>query len=216
MQNLETSNCLICNNETNKLFDPQMKVTYLSCKKCGFISKQKDFFPDKETEKGRYDLHHNDDDYYRDSFSEVIDDYIAKLDIETILDFGSGPYPVLTKLLENKYDVTMYDPFYYNDLRYLDKLYDLVITSEAIEHFHSPRIELSKIIGLINKNKYLIVMTYLRTVDEERFLTWWYRRDLTHVGFYTLDTFKYIAKLYNLELITSNNKNIVVLKKIGD
>lgn len=208
--------CQICNTKTTELHDPQMKVTYDYCEECGFISKQKSFHPDKETEKGRYDLHHNDDDYYRNSFNDVIDNYIKKLDITNILDYGSGPYPVLTKLLENTYDMTMFDPFYHNDKSYQNSKYDLVVISEVIEHFHNPRLELTHLLGLIKKNKYLLIMTHLRTVDEQRFLTWWYRRDLTHVGFYSLDTFKKICSLYNLELVDTNDKNIIILKKLGD
>ena len=210
------SKCLICNSETHELLDPQMKVTYDACHTCGFISKQKEFFLDPETEKGRYDLHNNDDEGYKQSFNEVIEEYIKPLNIKTLLDYGSGPYPVLTELLKDTYDVSHYDPFYNDDKSYQHKKYDLVVLSEVIEHMHNPRLDLSHVLGLLKKDKYLIIMTHLRTVDENRFLTWWYRRDRTHVGFYTLGTFETIAKIYNLELVKTNNKNIIVLKKLGD
>lgn len=211
-----TSKCLICNSETHELLDPQMKVTYDCCQECGFISKQKEFFLDKETEKGRYDLHNNDDEGYKKSFDEVINDYIKKLDIKTVLDYGSGPYPVLTELLKDTYEVSHFDPFYNNDKSYQHKQYDLVVLSEVIEHMHNPRLDLSHILGLLKKNKYLIIMTHLRNVDETKFLTWWYRRDRTHVGFYMMQTFETIATLFNLKLIQTNNKNIIVLQKLGD
>lgn len=208
--------CLICNSETHELQDPQMKVTYDCCQECGFISKQKEFFLDPETEKGRYDLHNNDDEGYKKSFDEVINKYIKKLDIETILDYGSGPYPVVTELLKDTYDVSHFDPFYHNDVSYRDKVYDLVICSEVIEHMHTPTPEIAHMLSVLKKDKYLLIMTHLRTVDENRFLTWWYRRDRTHVGFYMLKTFETIARIHNLEIVKTNNKNIIVLKKLGD
>lgn len=212
----QTSNCLICNSETKELHDPQMKVTYDVCQRCDFILKQEEFFLDEETEKGRYDLHNNDSEGYKNSFDDVVNNYIKKLNPRRILDYGSGPYPVLTKILEQDYQVNHYDPFYHNDKGYLDHHYSLIVLSEVIEHMHQPLDELKHVLGLLEQNGYLIILTHLRHMKEDEFLNWWYRRDRTHVGFYSEKTFERIALDLELELKETNHKNIIVLQKLGD
>jgi hypothetical protein len=49
--------------------------------------------------------------------------------------------------------------------------------------------------------------------EEIDFQDWWYRRDPTHVTFYHQDTFEHIAECFGLEVVKSNDKNIILLKK---
>ena len=51
-------------------------------------------------------------------------------------------------------------------------------------------------------------------MDIKEFLNWWYRRDLTHISFYTLKTFEEIGKRFGLEIINTNNVNVIIFKKI--
>lgn len=213
----ETNTCKICGNPTETLFDSQLKVTYDICPYCDFISKQEgDLLPLSE-EKKRYDTHNNDveDEGYINMFMNMINPHVRPLkDVKTILDFGSGPYPMLKKLLDKyDYDVTIYDPFYHPVLDYKNKTYDLITSTEVIEHFVNPLKEFEEMISLLNKNGYLCFMTNYRTMDTEGFLKWWYRRDQTHVAFYNEKTFQYLMKKYNLKEISNNHKNIIVMQK---
>lgn len=210
-------NCSICHSKTTCLLDEQANITYHICNKCGFISKDESCFLKGQQEKSRYDTHNNSDPSYKAFFQPLLKEFIRPLGIQSILDYGSGPYPMLSTMLEEEhYDVTKYDPFYYNDHSYQHKRYDLIVLSEVIEHLYTPRIELSKLIGLLNKDGYLLISTTFRNMDETAFLSWWYKRDDTHVGFYNLDTFHYIATLFNLSIIKHNDKNIILMQKQGD
>jgi hypothetical protein len=56
-------------------------------------------------------------------------------------------------------------------------------------------------------------MTAFHPLDETKFMEWWYRRDKTHISFYTPVTFKYAAELLDLKLAAYDDKNIIVLQK---
>jgi hypothetical protein len=56
-------------------------------------------------------------------------------------------------------------------------------------------------------------MTLLNKGKEKDFLGWYYRREMSHVSFYTLQSMEIIANLCNLKLIQHNHKNIIVFQK---
>ncbi len=49
--------------------------------------------------------------------------------------------------------------------------------------------------------------------DLPAFATWHYIRDDTHIGFYSRDTFKFIAHQYNAAVIFENKDVILFQKK---
>ncbi len=211
------SKCLICNSETSFLTDPQIKATYAVCESCGFIYKKKEHHVTLEAEKAKYDLHHNsfESEGYVNIFKALINDYIKPLKItKKVLEYGSGPGPVLKELLlRENYQVTDYDPFFNNNLDYLNSQYQLITSTEVVEHFKNPMQEFTKLANLLIPGGYLVIMTNLRTMALPEFLTWWYKRDITHISFYTLESLAIIAKKNNLKIIETNNKKIIVFQK---
>ncbi len=213
----DTNSCKICGSSTEELYDSQLKVTYDICHTCDFISKQKQDLLSLKEEKDRYDTHNNDteDEGYINMFKNMINLHVRPLkDVKNILDFGSGPYPMLKKILEkDNYNVTIYDPFYNPDLTYKEKEYDLITSTEVIEHFVDPLTEIESMLSVLKPKGYLCFMTNYRLMNKEKFLTWWYRRDQTHVAFYNQKTFEYLIEKYALKEISNNNKNIIVMQK---
>ena len=214
----DINSCKICSNTTEELYDQQLKVTYDVCHKCGFISKQDSFVLSQEEELVRYKNHKNDNEDntgYINMFKNLIDLHVKPLKtVKSILDFGSGPYPMLQKLLKREgYDVAIYDPFFNKELDYQNNKYDLITTTEAIEHFKNPIKEIEHLLSLLNDNGYLLIMTNFRTMDLDSFSKWWYRRDPTHISFFNEDTFKYLEKHYGLKEVSNNHKNIITLQK---
>jgi len=211
------SNCLICGNETTTIIDSQIRVSHSHCQQCEFIYKNKEFHLSLDTEHENYKMHNNsfESEGYVKIFINLLNDYIKPLNITgKVLEFGSGPGPVLKELLIREgYDVFDFDPFFNKNLVYLKHKYQLITSTEVVEHFVDPLKEFKHLSNLLEKDGYLLLMTRLRTMDENEFLNWWYRRDLTHISFYTLDTFKEIGKRNGLELIKSNNVNIIIFKK---
>ena len=211
-------NCLICNNETSLLDDPQIKVVYSVCNNCGFIHKNKQFHVDEIEEKAQYALHNNsfESKGYVDIFEKLITDYITPLGIKgNVLEYGSGPGPVFKELLIRKgYSVYDFDPFFNDNILYLDHMYSLVTSTEVVEHFHDPLKEFSHLSSLLIKGGYLLIMTRFTTSKASEFLNWWYRRDTTHVSFYTLKSLEIIAEMFNLKVIKTNNINVIIFQKI--
>jgi cyclopropane fatty-acyl-phospholipid synthase-like methyltransferase len=130
------------------------------------------------------------------------------------LDFGSGPGPVLYELLKQKgFTMTHYDPYFHDDKTVLTKTYDLITSTEVFEHLSNPLTTFKTLANMLNKDGVLAIMTSFHPQDDETFLSWWYRRDPTHIAFYTETTFKHLQKATKLQRIYTNHKNIIVFKK---
>jgi 2-polyprenyl-3-methyl-5-hydroxy-6-metoxy-1,4-benzoquinol methylase len=209
--------CVVCGGETSLLKDKQLPVTYHVCTVCDFISKDESLRLSNEVEQLQYDRHNNtmESTGYVDMFKELIKEYIEPLAVtRNVLDFGSGPGPVLYELLaEEGYNVSHYDPFYHPDVTYKESSFQLITSTEVVEHFFDPVKEFLHLSNLLEEGGYLLIMTHIRNKGLDVFLHWWYRRDVTHVSFYHLNTLEYIARVCGLEIIKHNNKNIILFKK---
>lgn len=208
-------NCKICNSAIAGQIESKDSRVFDYCKVCDFIALQPEFFLDAKAEKARYELHENtiDDQGYVDMFEKFIDYAIKPYAVSKILDYGSGPGPVLAELLERHgYEADIYDPFFAaRDLQ--DSSYDLICSTEVFEHFNNPLETIINVIKLLKPGGYLAVMTMMSPAVES-FSGWWYKNDPTHVSFYTAKTFEYIAEKLALRLEKHNQKNILVLKKL--
>jgi len=208
--------CLICDSETTTLHDPGFNIDYDVCPNCGFIHKQDAFHLSEDEEHQRYLLHHNDEENigYRTYMENFVKLHVTPLkNVKTILDFGSGPYPMLKKVLElHDYKVWDYDPFFNNNETYKDRTYDLIITTEVFEHIQQPMDALLQLIDLMNPSGRLIIMTQFRSMDVSEFNEWWYRRDQTHVSFFSELTFETICDILPLKIVSNNHKDVIVLE----
>lgn len=111
----------------------------------------------------------------------------------TGLDYGSGPGPTLSVMLEERgYRMRIYDPVFAPDTGVLGDRYDFVTCTETAEHFAEPGREFRRLDGLLRPGGWLAVMTQLLLRDEA-FGGWGYQRDLTHVAFYRPETLAWIA-----------------------
>jgi 2-polyprenyl-3-methyl-5-hydroxy-6-metoxy-1,4-benzoquinol methylase len=104
--------------------------------------------------------------------------------------------------------------FYFPTKIYESKKYDLILSTEVIEHLKNPLAMLEEILEHIKQNGYLVLMTAFHPKKNEEFLKWWYIRDITHIGFFTIKTFEFLAKKYNLEILKYNCKNTIIFKKL--
>lgn len=190
-------------------------IAYFSCPSCGLRFMDAAHLPTPDREKNHYNSHENhiDDDGYRAFLSRLADPLMAMLSRpSTILDFGAGPGPALAAMMtEHGHDISIYDPFYHDDRSLLDRSYDVVTATEVIEHFHDPRAMFDRLHHLVNDGGILAVMTMVQD-DDAAFATWHYRRDPTHVAFYRIETFEWIAAHYGYTLATPH-KNVAFFQK---
>lgn len=168
---------------------------YLRCETCALLFVHPAHLPDARAEAERYRLHHNDprDPGYLKHLRQLADPLSARLRPGARgLDVGSGPTPALADILQSRgFPTVSCDPLFHADEALLRGSYDFVTCSEVMEHVHRPAELLDTIASLLRPAGVLGVMT--RFADGVAFDTWWYRRDLTHVCFYSVKTIEWIA-----------------------
>ena len=207
--------CPICSGTNVFSFQLIGSIEYFRCKTClGLFTDPKSrLSPEKEEE--RYSLHNNDvdDPEYRKFLSKLFDPLIKKLKKESRgLDYGCGPGPALASMLrEEGFSVDIYDPYFFPDESYRDKVYDFITCTEAAEHFYEPQKEFNKLDQVLADKGILGVMTNFYE-DTINFEDWYYRKDPTHVVFYTTKTLKCIAEERSWK-VDIQSKNVVFFKK---
>jgi len=169
---------------------------YRSCERCRatFLDPAQRLTPDEEL--ARYRRHQNDpqDAGYRAHLARLVDPLLAKLPPGAQgLDYGCGPGPALAQMLTAAgHRVALYDVFFYPERDNLERQYDFIACSEAVEHFHDPAAEFARFDDLLRPGGVLAILTAFPPA-EESFANWHYRRDPTHVVFYDPETLHYLA-----------------------
>ena len=191
--------CTLCGAEGAAAVAETGEGEYFDCGCCGLIFLHPELRPGRESEAAHYGTHENDpkDPRYRAFLDRLFTPLQTKLKPGAQgLDFGSGPGPALSVMLEEAgFPMAIYDPFFAPDTRVLERRYDFVTCTETVEHFHHPAREFDRLAGLLKPGGWLGVMTE-PFPQEGDFASWWYRRDPTHVCFYRERTFGWLAARY--------------------
>jgi len=192
-------NCLLCDSEQiEHFFTKPTGERYWQCRHCGCFFLEKEFHPNTQEEFDHYEKHNNDpnDEGYRRYVSPVYEAVLESYGAGARgLDYGSGPGPVLSVMLEEKgLHMDQWDPYYAKDELVLDEEYDFVICSEVAEHLHHPKESWEHMKSLLRPGSKLYVMTCLAP-SIESFTDWYYHRDPTHVCFYTEKSMSFIRQL---------------------
>jgi hypothetical protein len=190
--------CKICNAITRPLKDNTTGKIYHVCDACEFISLDQKFILSTADEKRRYEFHNNTFDnagyvaMFERFIAEVIEPHCSF--VTSALDFGCGTTPVLAVLMKRTITrVDHYDPYFYPDESFRNNRYDLITTTEVIEHLSDPMGTFTMLRDLLNHGGGLAVMTKFHPCNDDEFLKWWYRIDDTHIAFYTKRTIGSIA-----------------------
>jgi SAM-dependent methyltransferase len=210
--------CKLCLTPTITISDTKKSLIYYRCRTCGFIYLDDTLMVDKVREKAQYNQHNNslENEGYVQMFESFIETAIMPFhqNIQDVLDFGSGPTPVFSILLEKRgFEVDIYDLYYAPKKVYVDKQYDLITSTEVFEHLSKPLEVLSLLVKHLNPNGYIVLMTKFPPQEDEVFLNWWYRRDPTHISFFTPKSFEVMAKQTGLKVLQTIDDNVVIFQK---
>jgi SAM-dependent methyltransferase len=204
--------CIICEHETNTFKHHKFDMTFHECTFCEVIFKDPLNHLSETEELKIYEYHQNDlqNEGYVNFLTNFVDAAVfpfVKHSKIKALDFGSGPNPVLSHILKSKYgyDVDIFDYFYAKKRVFENQTYDLITSTEVIEHLQQP-LEAFKLFKKHLKNEGILsVMTLFHPKDQEVFMEWFYIRDPSHIVFYTPKTFDVISDIVGLKLIFDND-----------
>lgn len=206
--------CPLCGTDSQP-FQTVDARHYRRCPGCELVFLVPQQWLDREAERARYDLHQNDPDdaRYRHFLAPLFEALRARLAAGARgLDYGCGPGSGLAAMLQEAgFPMALYDPQYAPDAAALSGRHDFVACSEVAEHFRDPCGEFRKLDGLLKPGGWLGLMTGVLREDVE-FARWHYRRDPTHICFYTPATLHWIARAqgWRLDFIEGN---IILFKK---
>lgn len=204
--------CLLCKSEGEVFYD-FMNRKYYRCNNCQGIFVPADLLPDPVFEMERYSAHNNDieDVRYQNFVSPIVNKVLQDFNplLHWGLDFGAGPGPVISDMLQKKgFSISAYDPFFHDDKDLLKSQYDFVVCCEVMEHFHNPLKEFKLIKKLLLPKGKLYCMTHLYS-PELNFNDWYYKNDPTHVFIYQKETIEFIRNLLGFKSAEISNRLIV-------
>jgi hypothetical protein len=208
-------NCPLCFSEQIVPYFADKVRSYLQCQRCALVFVSPEHRLDEKAEKALYDLHENNpqDRGYRQFLSRVCVPMLEKISpASNGLDFGCGPGPTLSIMLEEAgHTMSLYDIFFHPDEKVLQATYDFMTATEVIEHLHKPHQVWQQWLNLVKPGGWIGLMTKL-VKDVDAFAGWHYKNDLTHVIFFSRETFQYLAKRDELELEFIGN-DVILLRK---
>ncbi len=185
--------CLVTKNQESLVVEQRQ---YWACAQCSLVWLDKNAHLEIAAEKSRYLEHQNDIENpvylnYLDRLASAIRPLVRPSGKG--LDFGCGPTEGMKALLTPQgFVVDSYDPIFFPAHELLKNRYDFVLCSEAAEHFFSPRLEFERLASLLSSGGWLGVSSQLLR-SRAAFPQWSYRRDPTHVCFYSEATVAWIA-----------------------
>lgn len=197
------------------LFCRDARRSYLQCCHCTLVFVPHQFRLSSAAERSIYDLHQNDcfDEGYRRFLARLSSPLLQRLgEQQEGLDFGCGPASALVSVLEEAGHVMeRYDPHYSPDAAVLQRQYDFICATEVVEHLHEPGREFERLFALLRPGGRLAIMTKL-VLDRERFRTWHYIRDPTHVCFFSRQVFLHLGRRFHAH-VEFIDKDVIFLRR---
>lgn len=177
---------------------------YGTCRTCGLIQLVAEQRPDAAAARAHYLTHQNDpaDAGYRSFLNRLAEPLVAHLPAGAEgLDYGSGPGPTLSLMLEEQgFRVRLYDPYFAPDADVLNHTFDFITCTETVEHFFHPAKEFERLDQMLRPGGWLGVMTEVFR-DHQSFSQWRYARDPTHTCFYRPETMAWIAERFGYRMV---------------
>ncbi|MQA88961.1 MAG: methyltransferase domain-containing protein [Gemmatimonas sp.] len=209
------SECPLCGSDAVRHFACAHGRRYGECGTCRLIHLAPEQRLSSAAERTEYATHSNDpaDPGYRTFLGRVSIPLMRELAAGAEgLDYGSGPGPALSVMLQEQgFVVATYDPFFAPDEELLSRTYDFITCTETAEHFFHPEREFDRFDRMLRPGGWLAVMTELY-IEEPAFEHWRYARERTHVCFYRPDTMSWLGKRYGWS-VTNPHRNVFLFRQ---
>jgi 2-polyprenyl-3-methyl-5-hydroxy-6-metoxy-1,4-benzoquinol methylase len=190
-------NCPLCSSADTGHFCTDKLRDYLRCGHCQLVFVAKKFHLSAADERAQYDHHDNNpnDSGYRKFLGRLAVPLLQRLTAASEgLDFGCGPGPCLSVILEEQgHSVDLYDLYYADNKAVFERQYDFITATEVVEHLSQPMTELQRLWDMLRPGGYLGLMTKL-VIDAEKFSSWHYKTDPTHISFFSNQSFQYLGQ----------------------
>ncbi|MBA2881101.1 SAM-dependent methyltransferase [Desulfosalsimonas propionicica] len=207
--------CPLCGQTKTEKYTEDRFRKYRLCTRCHLVFVPGKYHVSEAREKARYDEHNNDpnDPGYRKFLSRMAEPLCKKLPFGASgLDFGCGPGPALAAMLrEQGFDTAVYDKFYTPDGRVLEKTYDFITATEVLEHLRRPGKDIDRLWQILRPGGIFGIMTKL-VKDKAAFDNWHYKRDPTHVCFFSAETLLWLGDFFRAQ-VEFINSDVVLLYK---
>ena len=213
---MNTINCKLCNSTCSEIIEYKQEKYYY-CSGCELIFLDENFIPGPAEEKARYQEH--DNTHQNEGYVKMFERFINRAlvswwdGVETVLEFGCGPGPVLADLLEDEgFLVDKYDPCFFPEKVYKNKKYDLITATEVFEHLQAPFSVMELLLAHLSEKGLLAIMTSFHP-GPEKFKDWWYKWDPTHICFFNESTFSWLAEEFSLNIKFIGDEKYCLLQK---
>ncbi len=197
------SDCPLCGGKRTDVYLTDKARQYDICRDCALVFVPARFHPGAAAEKARYDSHNNhpDDPGYRKFLNRLFAPLCERLpEAACGLDFGCGPGPALAAMFREKgFSIDLHDKFYAANPAVFSRTYDFITATEVLEHLQQPGLELARLFEMLKDGGMLGVMTKLAK-DRRAFENWHYKRDPTHICFFSVPTFEWLADAWQARI----------------
>ncbi len=181
--------CRLCGRmETEPFLTRREKTLYHRCFSCGYVQIDEKHILSEEEERRRYLLHENSSEnsgYVRwlESFLNFAFDEVPPAGT-AVLDFGSGPEPVMAELMRNRGCKVLLEDCCFAPGK-PDGPFRLITAVEVFEHLLYPAKIMESLASRLSPGGRLCLSTEFLPETPDDFESWHYRNDPTHIGFFT-------------------------------
>jgi hypothetical protein len=190
--------CPICSGKNSSLYDQDKLRSYYKCAGCSLIFVARDQILSALDELKRYEAHENSDTdpQYAAYLKQIVVSTLPYLKKNARgLDFGCGKTKLLAKIYgESNMTVDSYDVFFHPEELIWQKNYDFIVLSEVIEHLAQPLEVMQKLKAILSPNGQIFIKTKLYPETKAAFTNWFYKRDATHVQFFSTEALETLGK----------------------
>lgn len=210
--------CALCGFKHLRWVHHEHQRTYWSCERCQLVQVSPTQWCSPAEAKAVYDQHEQDvySEGHRRFLARTLQPLRAALPPPAQgLDFGSGPAPTLaTWLREEGYQVSIYDELYAPHPEVLNAQYDFITATEVLEHLQQPLVWLDTLWECLKPGGVLVIQSK-RVLSEDHLAKWHYLRDPTHIIFFRLATWQWMAQHWQTPVQLCASDVVLLRKPLG-